>query len=469
MSERIWIGQITDPNYDIENPYQPFGMASPYIRREFVLSDVDEGATLTIATLGISLVYINGRLLTDHFMAPEVDENRKRVSSHSYPIAPYLRPGKNVIGIVLGDGWYASFLSVECRNIFGHYPLKAWYRIQNGSETIESDGSETWATGEVVYADNQNGEKIDHRLDVGDFSNPDFDASSFQKVSTYHVSIEVTPSDLPPVKEIRRTKGKTIFSSRSCVRFDFGQNCAAVLHVVAKGSRGTVLRARHSERLKDNGELYTENLRKAKAEDYFILRGEGEETFLPRFTFHGFRYAEIEIQGDATLLSVEQVAISSPLKETGEFHPENPLIAQLDQNITWGQRSNFLALPTDCPQRDERLGWTGDAQIFFSAAAYRQDVNAFFRHYLQRSVTPRNSLAMASRCSCLMSCKKCSLGATPVGAMRSATSLISIISSMEKKTSCRPITHTWSVSYLSWKNSAAPKKVYGQGQPSGTG
>ena len=383
MSEKIWIGQITDPNYDVENPYQEFGMPSPYIRREFFLSAIDPEATLTIATLGIALVYINGALVTDHFMAPEADENRKRVSSHTYPIAPYLRKGKNAIGIVLGDGWYASFLSVECRNIFGHYPLKTWYRIQNGTETLESDGSETWSTGEIVYADNQNGQKIDHRLDIGDFSSPDFDASSFRKVSTYHVALEVTPSDLPPVKAIRSEKGKILFSSRDCVRFDFGQNCAAVLKVVVQGKEGTVLRLRHAERLQDNGELYTENLRKARAEDYLILSGKGEETFLPRFTFHGFRYAEIQIQGDASLLSVEQIAISSSLQDVGTFLPDNPLVSQLDRNITWGMRSNFLALPTDCPQRDERLGWTGDAQIFFSAAAYRQNVNAFYRHYLQ--------------------------------------------------------------------------------------
>lgn len=383
MSEKIWIGAITDPNYDINNPYQDFGMPSPYIRREFILDKVTEDATLMIATLGLAMVYINGTLITDSFMAPEVDDNRKRVSSHVYPIASFLREGKNVLGIVLGDGWYASFLSVECRNIFGHYPLKTWYRIQSGEQTIESDGSETYSTGEIVYADNQNGEKIDHRLDIGNFSSVDYDASSFQKISTFSVSLEVTPSKLPPVKEIRSVKGKILFSSPSCVRFDFGQNCAAVLKVVAKGSEGTILHLRHAERLQDNGELYTENLRKAKAEDYFILKGGEEETFLPRFTFHGFRYAEIIIEGDATLISVEQVAISSSLKDVGEFHPENPLVAQLDSNIYWGQRSNFLALPTDCPQRDERLGWTGDAQIFFSTAAYHQDVNAFFRHYLQ--------------------------------------------------------------------------------------
>lgn len=383
MKEKIWIGFPNDPHYDATNPYQPYGMPSPYFRREFTIDSVDEAATLTIASLGLHLVYLNGHLLTDSFMAPEVDENRKRVSSHSYSIASYLRAGKNVLGIVLGDGWYASNLNVEGKNRFGKYPLKVWYSLENGSFHVESDGKEKASYGEIRYADNQNGECIDHRFSLGDFSATNYDDSSFSPVLTFSVPLEVTPSLMPPVKAIAIHQGQLISCENNVYRYDFGQNCAAVLEIKVKGKKGTKFILRHAERLDSNGNLYTENLRTAKATDVFVCNGEGEETFLPRFTFHGFRYAEIIVEGEATLLSVLQFALSSALKESGKFQVDNPLIRQLEHNVIWGERSNFLSLPTDCPQRDERLGWTGDAQIFFLTAAYHLDVNLFFRHYLQ--------------------------------------------------------------------------------------
>ena len=368
-------------------------MPSPYIRKEFLLQKVTSNAFLEVACLGVYQIYLNGHLVNDSYLCQEVDEYRRTVSSHRFEVSSYLQKGKNVLGIVLGDGWYASNLSYVGKNAFGPYPLKVWYRLTNGTEIIESDGKEKWHDGEIRASDNQNGEIIDHRFSLGDFSSPSYLAKGWKQVETFEVPLKEIPSSLPLVCAFQTDKPITTKHNGKRIQFDFGQNCAGVLEVIAKGKKGASLIVRHGEVLNEDGSLYTDNLRTAKATDTFVLSGEKEETFLPRFTFHGFRYAEIEIQGEAEIISVVRKDLSTDLQPAGTLKIATPLLQKIADCVYWGARSNFLAQPTDCPQRDERLGWTGDAEIFFGTSTYLFDVRPFFGHYLQ---TMRDAIDLQS-------------------------------------------------------------------------
>ena len=378
-----WIGYITDHNYDLNNRHQQYGMPSTYIVRKFSLTSFNN-VKIRIAALGVYSLYVNGVLVNDDFMTQDLSEYDQVIYYRQYNITKYLHVGDNAIGIILSDGWYASNLSQVGKNIFGDYPLKVHYEIYDDKTLLlESDGSEFANDGAIRKCDNQNGIFIDNNRVLKGFSLPNSDISSWNKVNIYEINTPIKRSIIPPVIKHKVLKPRLINTFDNHYIYDFGQNITGVTHTIFKGNKGSKIIIKHGEMLTDNNKLYTDNLRTALATDTYILSGNGEEEFLPRHTFHGFRYIEITIEGDAELLFLEGVAIGTKMKRIGYLKTNNRLVNKLYSNILWGQRDNFLSIPTDCPQRDERMGWTGDAQIFSSTAMYNYDVSKFFKKYLR--------------------------------------------------------------------------------------
>ena len=378
-----WIGYITDHNYDLNNRHQQYGMPSTYIIRKFSLT-LFNNVKIRIAALGVYSLYVNGVLVNDDFMTQDLSEYDQVIYYREYNITKYLHVGDNAIGIILSDGWYASNLSQVGKNIFGDYPLKVHYEIYDDKTLLlESDGSEFANDGAIRKCDNQNGIFIDNNRVLKGFSLPNSDISSWNKVNIYEINTPIKRSIIPPVIKHKVLKPRLINAFDNHYIYDFGQNITGVTHTIFKGNKGSKIIIKHGEMLTDNNKLYTDNLRTALATDTYILSGNGEEEFLPRHTFHGFRYIEITIEGDAELLFLEGVAIGTKMKRIGYLKTNNRLVNKLYSNILWGQRDNFLSIPTDCPQRDERMGWTGDAQIFSSTAMYNYDVSKFFKKYLR--------------------------------------------------------------------------------------
>ncbi len=308
--------------------------------------------------------------------------------------------GNNTIGVSIGDGWFRGNIGwISQRNFYGDkLTLLAQLEIfyQDGTkEMILSDDSWTSSTGPILSSDIYNGEVYDARLEQ-DWTNPEFVDNKWErvKIATFSkdnlVAQEGVPvkrvEELTPIEIITTPQGETVF--------DFGQNMVGWVRLRVKGNPGQIITLQHAEVLDKEGNFYTENLRSAKAEIRYTLKGDGVETYEPHFTFMGFRYVKIKGLEDPSMESLTGIVIHSDMSITGEFECSDPLINQLQHNIQWGQKGNFLDVPTDCPQRDERMGWTGDAQAFASTAAYNMDVVSFFSKWLKDLEADQNDDGM---------------------------------------------------------------------------
>lgn len=359
----------------------PVGRAVPVIYRDVTLTEMPVKATLEVAALGIYEPFVNGRRIGDRWFAPGWTDYNKRLYTQQYDITAFLN-AENRIGIALADGWFAGNLSGCRKTTYGGRQPEAAVLItlqfaDGRAEQIESDTSWRFAETEVRYADFYMGTLIDHRYpSLNTLMTPGRDVGLPVVYGDGTEAALVPDMDLPVCEERRLTP--VAIKDRI---YDFGQNFVGVLSVTVKAQPGGRVTVRHGEMLDSDGSLYTANLRGAKSVDIFICAGEGEESFLPAFTFHGFRYAEI-VAENAEIVAVEGVVLTTKLPPCGEFVCDHPLVRQLYANIVWGMRGNFLELPTDCPQRDERLGWTGDAQVFCRTAMFRQDCSDFYRKYL---------------------------------------------------------------------------------------
>lgn len=369
-----------------------------YFRRAFRIDGaVPERAVLHITALGLFECEINGRRVGDDVFAPGWTDYRRRVHYHTYDVTALLQPGENVIGVILGDGWYSGHVAEKDRQLYGEQPaLLASLEDASGDApaVIVATGTD-WSRslGPILENDLIMGESHDARRELGAWSSPGYAAANWLPVATMAApAIAIGRSPGPPVRRHECLPGKLLDSGPIRPvrprqrRFDFGQNFTGRVRIRVSGPRGLHLRIRHAEFLKPDGSLYTENLRSARAIDHYTLKGEGIEEWEPRFTFHGFRYCELTWQdagGDLIIESVEGIVLHSDTPRTGAFACSHPLLNQLASNILWGQKSNFLEVPTDCPQRDERLGWTGDAQAFIRTAAFFMDVRGFFHKWLQ--------------------------------------------------------------------------------------
>lgn len=376
----------------VEYPFQSVGYAVgsvvPCIFRDFELTRLPVKAELKITALGIFEPWVNGKRVGNRWFAPGWTDYNKLVFVSSYNVLPFLSLHLNRFGAMLADGWFAGSITLSRKCPYGNRPPEIAMRLtltfEDGSVTqIDSDESFRYTETEVRYADFYMGTMIDHRyLSPAEITMPGHVEGKPVQPGEGTPGEILPDYDLPvrdvmrmrPVSETKPADGKVIL--------DFGQNFVGVIKLIAKGDAGGRIIIRHGEMLNRDGSLYTENLQGAKSIDVFICRGKGIETFVPTFTFHGFRYAEITAE-QAQVLSVEGIVLTTDLQQNGDFSCDNQLINQLYSNIVWGMRGNFLELPTDCPQRDERLGWLGDAQVFIRTALYRCNCRDFYKKYMR--------------------------------------------------------------------------------------
>jgi alpha-L-rhamnosidase len=370
----------------------------PFLRKTFTVSKPVRRATIYSTALGVYELHLNGARVGSDYLAPGWTEFRSRVQYQTYDVTAQIRRGTNALGAILGDGWYASVLSYTGQRYFyGGYPrLLAQLEIEYADgtrETIASDGSWRAAAGPIRSADLMTGCTYDARLRQDNWAQPGFNASAWQPVATGLRALDpqkplsafaVEAANADAARITGELPARTVTEPRpGAWTFDLGQNITGWARLKVRGHAGQKIMVRHGEMLNPNGTLYTSNLRGANATDVYYLRGDGVETLEPFFTFHGFRYVEVTgLDAKPGLDAVTGVVVGSPMERTGEFECSSPLVNQLVRNIAWSQRDNFLEVPTDCPQRDERAGWTGDAQFFIGTAAYNADVAAFFTRWL---------------------------------------------------------------------------------------
>ena len=378
-----WIGPPPTTSDSLPSP-------SPLLRRSFQVAERVRSARLYVTSLGLYEAYLNGQRVGDQLFTPGWTSYRRRLQYQTYDVTQLVRPGANVVGAMLGDGWYRGQLGFfGQRNLYGRrLALRAQLEIRYESgrtERIVSDTGWKTTTGPVLTSDIYGGETYDARRELGGWASAPFDDHGWAPVAL----VDPPPAALvaalsPPVRRVRELRPVSIRRAPSGeMLFDLGQNFTGWARLTVTGPAGTAITMRFGEVLDKGGNLYTANLRAAAQTDRYTLSGKSREVYEPHFTFHGFRYvavAGLPSQPDST--TITGIAVSSDLPQTGSLVTSDSLLNHLQRNIVWGQRSNFLDVPTDCPQRDERLGWTGDAQVFARTAAYNMDVSGFFAKWL---------------------------------------------------------------------------------------
>jgi alpha-L-rhamnosidase len=371
---------------------------SPMFRREFNLEKKISSATLFITAHGLYEAFINGQKAGDAFLTPGFTSYNKRLQYQVYDVSALIKPGKNVIGAILGSGWYRGYLAWSGHhNSYGsRLALLAQLEIRysDGSkETILTDENWKSSVSAILSSEIYNGETIDARKIQRGWMLSGFNDGSWPGVEVKDYPFNhLIATDNELIKKHETFRPLRIFKTPQGDQvIDFGQNLVGWVMVKARGKSGDRIRLSHAEVLDKAGNFYTENLRAAKQQNNYILSGDGEEQFEPHFTFQGFRYIKIEgYPGEIKPEDFTAVALYSDMPQTGTFSTSNPLINQLQHNIQWGQKGNFLDVPTDCPQRDERLGWTGDAQVFSRTASFNMGVNNFFDKWLKDVAADQN-------------------------------------------------------------------------------
>jgi alpha-L-rhamnosidase len=365
---------------------------SPIFRKNFHLDNKKiKSATAYITAHGLYEAYLNGKRIGDAYFTPGWTSYNKRLQYQVYDVTNLLRNGKNAIGVTLGDGWYRGYIGFSGqKNFYGKdisLLMQVNIKFQDGSsDSVITNQYWKYSTGAIQSADIYNGETFDAKKEKKGWLDPDYDDSAWPGVKTASFSnSHLVATYNEPIRMHETFKPKRIFTTPKGEKvIDFGQNLVGWVQIRIKGSTGEKITISHAEVLDKEGNFYTDNLRAAKAQDIYLLTGDKEEMLEPHFTFHGFQFIKVEgISGELNADDFTAVALYSDMKKTGTFISSDPLINQLQHNIEWGQKGNFLDVPTDCPQRDERLGWTGDAQVFSRTASFNMGVNNFFAKWLR--------------------------------------------------------------------------------------
>jgi alpha-L-rhamnosidase len=393
-----WIGPRVTETWKEEEP-QP----SPYLRRSFAVTGTVRRAVLFSSALGVYEARLNGSRVGDALLAPEWTDYRTRVQYQGHDVTAMIRPGDNVLGAVLGPGWYAGQLGLGrtiqgiTRGFYGRLlHLAAYLLIEDdkGAETVVlSDAAWKCSTaGPIRGSDLLGGEVYDARAEMPGWDLPGFDDSSWEPVHLVQgPALVAQPSepirvtqDIAPVSVKEPAPGTFIV--------DMGQNMVGWVRLSLHAAAGTEVRIRHGEVLDTDGTLYRDNLRLdknrplwgARQEDRYTCRGSGEEVFEPHFTYHGFRYVEISgLPGSSSSWSLVGRVFHSSAPEAGVLECSSPVLNKVMSAIQWTQRGNMMGVPTDCPQRDERLGWAGDIHAFGQAAVFNRDMAAFLTKWLR--------------------------------------------------------------------------------------
>ncbi len=416
---------------DTNSLYLP---AARQYRKDFVAEKQVKRATVYATALGIYELHLNGERVSDHYFAPGWTDYLQRAYYNTYDVTSMIASGENAIGAWVADGWYSGYVGFGLltgmgtermgRYTYGKTPsVMAQLEIEyvDGSRQIVGTDASWKVTGDgpIREADLLMGESYDAQKEERGWATSKFDDSMWQSailaaengnpiadffegrnpkevggapkitgeardLGFHRPKLEAFPGvpvrvtqELPAVKVTEREPGTYMF--------DLGQNFAGVVRLKLKGPAGHKVHLRYGEMLHPDGRLMTENLRKARAQDFYTCRGdENGEVYEPRFTFHGFQFVEVSnFPGTPTLDTVTGLVLHSDTPMTSTFVSSDPMANQLFKNVVWTQRANFLDLPTDCPQRDERMGWTGDAQAYIGTAAYNADIGAFYTKWLR--------------------------------------------------------------------------------------
>ncbi len=380
----LWIEEINAAASDTALP-------APMFRKEFRVRDRVASARLYITAHGLYHAELDGQVVTSDLFNPGWTSYRKRLQYQVYDLTDRLTPGTHALGVMLGEGWYlGSFGWTNNRNFFGDkMGLLAQLVIEyeNGRrEYVVTDPSWKASFGPVIKSDIYNGELYDARLEKQGWSQAGFDDRLWKPVKTASYPKEILVSqEGPPVRRIEELVPVQIFTApNGDTLVDMGQNMVGRIRLRVSGEAGTRVTLRHAEVLDQQGNLYTANLRTAKQQVEYILKGSETEVYEPLFTFQGFRYVSVSgYPGKLTPESLTGIVIHSDMEPAGSFECSEPMLNQLQRNIVWGLKGNFLDVPTDCPQRDERMGWTGDAQVFAPTACFNMDAATFYTKWLR--------------------------------------------------------------------------------------
>jgi len=395
LSAKFSIG--TDRQEAVAGPDRVVTDAS-LLRKEFNLSSGIRSARLSVTALGAYVAYLNGKpVAPTTLLAPGWTEFHKRTQYQTYDVTNLLTTGGNAIGVMLGGGWYSSPMTwIGYRETPGPDLLRVQLEVtynDGHKQTIITDNSWQTAPAPVTFSEIYGGESYDSRLLQVGWSAPGFAATQWsaavdsqpndeiaivaQPDLPIHNNITLQPLSINPENDSHPTV------------YDMGQNMVGNVLLHVRGPRGVVVKLRYAERLNDDGSIYTKNLRNAEATDTYVLSGKGDEAWTPAFTFHGFRYVELSVLGgkldvSPTISTIEGLVYNSlPDTPTVRLNSSNAILNKMNELGAWGQRGNFVSVPTDCPQRDERLGWMGDAGAFWRTGTYNFDTDAFTRKFMQ--------------------------------------------------------------------------------------
>lgn len=361
----------------------------PYLRKAFNLKSSPRRAILYVTALGLYEAHINGHRVGDHVLAPDWTDYRKRVRYQAYDVTALLKSGSNVMGALLANGWFCGHIGNGGFQYFGKNPallaqLEMTFADGHTERMVTDD---TWKSHDspILSSDFMLGEDYDSRREIPGWDQPDLNESTWAPVGVRaDFPIKLESQVMEPVRLLCELKAKAMTEPKpGWWVYDLGQNMVGVVSLKVSAPAGTQVTLRHAEMLNSDGTIYTKNLRGAPSVDKYVCNGRGVEIWQPHFTFHGFRYVEISGLSERPKKdAVTGIVIGSDNPRTGTFACSDPRINRLQSNIQWGQRGNYLSVPTDCPQRDERLGWMGDAEVFIRTATYNADVAAFFTKWL---------------------------------------------------------------------------------------
>jgi alpha-L-rhamnosidase len=374
-----------------------------FLRKEFTPAKPVARAMLYASALGIYDAYLNGRKIGDEYFTPGWTDYTRRVYYRAYDVTGMLKAGDNALGAILADGWFAGYFGMRGgRDSYGkNIRFKGILVVDYADGTSETVGTdESWkaSAGPILEADFFQGETYDARAELTGWAASGYDDTKWEPVVVggagmrrrtpdkkwLNVEPNLQAAPHEPVRVFKEHRAKSITQPKKGMYvLDMGSNFAGFARVNVTAPAGTRIALRFGERINEDGTIYTDNLRGLRAADTYICRGGGRETWAPQFTFHGFQYIEVlGWVGELTSESVLGIEVSSATPVAGSFECSSAMANQLQRNITQTQRANFIDIPTDCPQRNERLGWTGDARAYVRTATYNSDVAAFFTKWL---------------------------------------------------------------------------------------
>lgn len=360
-----------------------------FLRYEFELDKSVSEAHTFITALGVYELLINGERVGDDYFTPGWTDYSKRIYYNTYDVAELLKQGSNTIAVILADGWYAGNIADRGQDYYGdktRIRAQVHVRYEDGSSKVISTNSKWKAsTGPIIESDMQAGETYDARLEMEDWAENGFNDGSWSFVivsDTTKAVLEAYPSvGVQKMEELEAREVIQLPNGNYIVNFN--QNFAGWVRLKVQGNKGDSITLKFAEKLENDSTLYTRNLRSARAIDTYVIGSDSNEVWEPKFTYHGFQYVEISgYPGELTTEDITGIVVHSNLESTGSFSCSNSLINKLNSNIVWSQRSNYFDVPTDCPQRDERMGWTGDAQVFMRTAGYNMNIAPFFTKWM---------------------------------------------------------------------------------------